>query len=304
MSPLAANTQPDILPRSLSCLNPVIVEDLRRFGRKGDGGYVLPASHPSRIDGVISFGLSDDWSFEEDLSRLRPDLPIHAYDHTIGEAVFRQKVKSSIKDIIFGLCSLFLLRTTTSELVELIKQYQARRGVYLDYKRFFSERALHYEKRVFNRHEKHTDTTIDNVFSRLKDKSHLLLKMDIEGGEYRLIPQILERSESIDLMVIEFHDTEPLRDLFLRSIHEILAHFDIIHVHGNNWGGVAADGLPEVLEISFLSRKFAHDPHRHRNRLPIEGLDFANDPTKPDLALVWCDGAEPPAGGSPRLQAK
>lgn len=87
---------------------------------------------------------------------------------------------------------------------------------------------------------------------------------------------------------IEFHDTDPLRDLFLKQIHDILIHFEIIHIHGNNFGGVASDGLPELLEITFLNRKFVTDSVRRRDRLPIAGLDVANMPTEPDLPLVFC----------------
>lgn len=288
MSSIPANTKPGILPASLSYLNPLIVEELTRYGNRGDGGYLLPPSRLKQIDGVISFGLSDDWSIEKDISRIRPDVPIHAYDHTVGESVFRQDVKSSIKNIAFGLCKLCLFRTTLSGIMARIKTYQTRQVVYRDYKRFFPARARHYQERVFNRHEKDTDVTIDDVFTRLNGKSRLFLKMDIEGGEYRVIPQILQRVELIDLLVIEFHDTEPRRELFLRQICEILVHFEIIHIHGNNFGGVASDGLPELLEITFLKRKFVPDSLRRRDRLPIQGLDTANNPTKPDLPLVFC----------------
>jgi Methyltransferase FkbM domain len=289
VSTLAANTQPAVLPRSLSCLNPIVVEDLRRYGRERDGGYLLPASRVSEIDGIISLGILDDWSFEEDLSRIRPGIPIHAYDHTVGAAFFRREVSSSLMDILMELREICLLRATTSNLNKLIERYQERRAVYSGYRQFFPKRAVHYEQRVFNRREVGWDATIDDIFARLKGKSHLLLKMDIEGAEYRVLPQILERSEYVDLLVIEFHDTEPLRDLFLKHIHEILAHFQIIHVHSNNNAGAAPDGLPEALEISFLSRKFPLDPRQRRNRLPIEGLDMANEAARPDLPpLIFC----------------
>src|SRR5262245_23867205 len=102
MAYAAAELQSATLPRSLACLNPVVVDDLRRYGRNGDGGYLLPASYVNHIDGVISLGVSDDWSFEKDLSKLRPGLTIHAYDHSVGAGIFRQQVKSSFIDILLG----------------------------------------------------------------------------------------------------------------------------------------------------------------------------------------------------------
>lgn len=279
--------KPNKLPNSVSCLKPIILEELKRYGNSGDGGYLLPASRVSEIDGVISFGLANDWSLEKELSNIRPGIPIHVYDHTVGEAVFRQEVKSALRDIAVGVGKLCLFKTSISGIQTRLHTYRRRQAVYRDYKEFFPARAKHFEQRVFNRHEKHVDATIEDIFARLQGKAHLFLKMDIEGGEYRMIPQILQHANSIDLLVIEFHDTDPLRELFLRLVKEILVSFEIFHIHGNNCGSCAPDGLPELLEISFLNRNFLHGSYGRRDRLPIAGLDTPNDPSKADLPLIF-----------------
>jgi hypothetical protein len=110
--------------------------------------------------------------------------------------------------------------------------------------------------------------------------------MDIEGGEYRVIPQILDYADRIDLLAIEFHNTEPYRDVFVKQTQAILARFEVIHIHGNNYSGCAADGLPEDIEISFMKRRDV-SPAPRRNRLPLRGLDYPCDPTRPDLPLVF-----------------
>ena len=84
--------------------------------------------------------------------------------------------------------------------------------------------------------------------------------------------------------MIEFHDTDPLRAVFESQVRGLLDRFVIIHLHGNNITGSAADGLPDVLEITFFSKRFP-TTGRHRDRLPLPGLDQPNDPLKPDLAL-------------------
>ena len=260
------------LPAALSFLDPVVIDDLRRYGGAGDGGYVLPASAIARFDAVISLGLSDNWTLEEELLRLRPGIVIHAYDHTVGKRFFRRRIVRELKRLLH-------LKSTVAKLNDKIRTYRSYNAV-------FSGNCRHFEQRVFNRIDAPYDVTIDQIFDRLAGKTHIFLKMDIEGGEYRVISQILEHADRVDLMTIEFHDTDPLRDTFVKQVKEILGPFEVVHVHANNVGGVAADGLPELLEITFLNRKFVTARQR-RGRLPLAGLDFSNDPAKPELPLIF-----------------
>lgn len=260
------------LPAALSFLDPAVVDDLCRYGNTGDGGYVLPASCVARCDAMISFGLSDNWTLEEELLRHRPGIVIHAYDHTVSKRFFRRRVVRELERLL-------QFKSTVAKLNDRISAYRS-------YNTVFSGHSRHFERRVFNRIEAPYDVTIEQVFSGLAGKMHIFLKMDIEGGEYRVIPQILEYADRVDLMTIEFHDTDPLRDIFVKQVKAILGPFEIIHIHANNAGGVGADGLPEILEITFLNRKFVTAQQR-RGRLPLAGLDFPNDPAKPQLPLIF-----------------
>jgi hypothetical protein len=60
--------------------------------------------------------------------------------------------------------------------------------------------------------------------------------------------------------------------------------FSIVHLHANNAVPLTNDFL-DVLEISF-ARKLGNESEQVR-RLPIQGLDFPNNPEYPDLALVF-----------------
>jgi hypothetical protein len=219
-------------------------------------------------------GVSSDWSFEEELLKLNPGLTVHAYDHTVGEKVFLSSLK-------YSLLRFLLRRVTWAEL-------SRRRRTYSSYKQFFqsNSKVRHFQERVFNRTDNPIDATVDRMFSRLEGKQNLIVKMDIEGTEYRVIDDILSHAGQICLMAIEFHDTEPLRKIFLENISRISQHFDLVHLHGNNWGGVARDGLPEVLEATFLHRRFSQSTAR-RNKLPVAGLDFPNNPRKADYELLF-----------------
>jgi hypothetical protein len=262
------------LPENLAFLNPVLVDDLARFGKSNDGGYVLPAQDLNQIDALVSFGLSQDWSFEKHLKEIRPHILIQVYDHTVNARVF-------LKGVVWELIRVMLLRSNVTELISRMKTY-------FSYKTFFSNDCIHYQERVFSRIDLECDATIQKVFSRIEGVANVLLKMDIEGGEYRVIPQILEFSNRINVMLIEFHDTEPYREIFARQVKQILTDFEIVHIHGNNFRGVAADGLPEALEITFLNKKLVETKVHRRNDLPLSGVDFPNDPSTADLPLKFC----------------
>ena len=260
------------LPPSLGYLRPFVVDDLVRLGGAADGGYLLPGRLLGEIDAVLSFGLATDWSLEESLARLRPGIPIHVYDHTVGAKSFYRAAKSRSLKFLGGRASLQDVRT--------------RWKTYTGYRRFFSGRHRHYAERVFNRRDNANDATLDIAFGRLSEARHVLLKIDIEGGEYRIVPAIGGFADRIDLLAIEFHDTDPLRPVFEAQLRSLLAHFAIVHLHANNIAGVAEDGLPDAVEITFVNKRHPISDQR-RDRLPLAGLDQANDPKRPDYELIF-----------------
>ncbi|MGH9887960.1 MAG: hypothetical protein ACREBE_20675, partial [bacterium] len=87
--------------------------------------------------------------------------------------------------------------------------------------------------------------------------------------------------------VIEFHDTDICASLFNAQMHQLLDHFRVVHVHGNNFGDLAVDGsLPLTLEITFVHRSIRSEaPRRHLVWASHDQLDAPNDPTRPDYVL-------------------
>jgi hypothetical protein len=45
---------------------PIELNDLIRVGRNLDGGYVISKRQIEKASLLLSFGINDDWSFEED----------------------------------------------------------------------------------------------------------------------------------------------------------------------------------------------------------------------------------------------
>jgi len=77
---------PNLLTRILP--SPSLQIKLKRFGRRGDGGYYL-ALPIQQDDFLISAGLADDISFEEDISMIL--AKVLALDHTIPEITSQSK---------------------------------------------------------------------------------------------------------------------------------------------------------------------------------------------------------------------
>ena len=69
-----------MLPKFLQPINNV---KLIRLGNKFDGGYVVPLDIIKKIKLLVSFGLGNDWSFENDFKNKNPDVKILVFDHTV-----------------------------------------------------------------------------------------------------------------------------------------------------------------------------------------------------------------------------
>jgi hypothetical protein len=109
------------LPRSLDFLKPLAIDDLARFGSRGDGGYLLPSRSIAGLDACLSFGIFDNWTFEKDLKDRVPDLLIHTYDYTVRPAVKHQELRLSI---IKGIIQLCVFRCGISNVRSRIKAYR------------------------------------------------------------------------------------------------------------------------------------------------------------------------------------
>jgi hypothetical protein len=240
-----------------------------RVGKSYDGGYVVPTSSVRAADALLSFGISGDWSFEEHFKALNPRIKIHAYDHTISEKKFKLSFER-------GLVKFALAKMSTSELKRRFK-------VWRGYKSFFQQQAIHFPERIHNRLDGTNDATLEKIFDRM-ESGKIFLESDVEGSEYRIIDDIVKYADRIIGMVIEFHETDPLRDIFCKSIKALQKRFEIVHLHGNNLAPLAYDNLPEVLEITFANRQNVEGNAR-RQLLPLPELDYPNDPGRADYVL-------------------
>lgn len=262
-----------LMPKDLDLLRPSAIDGLMRVGRDNDGGYVIPRFVIEQSEMLLSFGLNNDWSFESHCLAVNPKLKIHAYDHTLSQGTLKQR--------LIDATAYFILRKGTLEQVlnniHLLKLYR----------KFFQGNVQHFPERIHNKIDYRYDATLDKVFSRTKAKD-VFVKIDIEGSEYRIVESLLNYTSRIMAIVVEFHQTDLLRTLFVSSVSKIKEHYELVHLHANNCGFVSPDRIPDTMEITFLRKDLSREIYK-RTKLPVEGLDQSNDPNKLEYDITFTE---------------
>jgi len=255
----------------LSDFQPVACDTLTRIGSKNDGGYVVPLDAVKTSGALLSFGLSHNWTFEQDFKKYNVDAVVHCYDHTV-----------SFPTVLAYSFSQFLLA-----IIRLNAGHLRKAFTWLDYPVFFRAERIHFRQRVW-RDQQGNSVTVDDAFGRLPKAIPTFVKVDIEGSEYRILDDLLRHSSDITALVIEFHDVDVVPALFYSFVEKIKRDFYIVHIHGNNLGGLAPFHFPIAPEITFLNKRFfGSTPSLSRRKYPIPELDRPNYPGRPDFALEF-----------------
>ena len=248
-----------------------------RIGNAGDGGYVIPARSLDAVEHLVSIGISDDWTFEEEAARRSPAIRIDGYDRTSGSLVF---LYYGVRDLV----SLMQGRNPKKFSHRILKWLKLS----YRFRVFWCRQHSFHRKWVVLSKESPKEIDLASVFARVPQSSILALKIDIEGNEYAMSQIVLEeitrRASQIQLVVMEFHNTITMRQEFLNFVESISKLLAIVHIHGNNFGQIGQDGFPEVVEITFAAQQYVSDektlkfPHH---------LDSPCNPTEPDIAFSF-----------------
>lgn len=256
-------------------LKPIKTQKLIRIGEKSDGGYVVDSKIIIDTNNLVSLGFGSDWTFELDYLKLK-DKKIHMYDHTTSSWPY-------IKDIIKYFRRLITFKTT-------YEGFKLRLDNYLEFKNFLNLNNVNlFSEKIACPIINKKDTDIKKVFSRIKDEANIILKCDIEGSEFEIIDQIVEFSNRINMLIIEFHwinytDNE---EIFIESVKKLKKKFEIIHIHGNNFNNKLETGLPSVVEITLFNSKYKPDKIEYVYDFPIKNLDYPNNPYEKDLEFSF-----------------
>jgi len=263
-------------------LRPVLYPALARLGPRGDGGYVVPADQVPYCRVLISLGLCDNWTFDKDFLQLNPAVSIVGVDHTVGPAFF-------ISGIPFCLCKIlgYALLCNRAKLAK----YTRRLRAYLDYFSFFRGPHKHLKKRVSAVSSDAGDITLNGILdsSPSSGDHDVFLKMDIEGSEYDIVPDIIENHRRIRCLVAEFHRLHKRNEEFNQAVRALARHFSIVHIHGNNIGpNDEAIDFPITVELTWVNTNIlTGELGPSTVSYPREGLDFPNAQGRPDYTLSF-----------------
>jgi hypothetical protein len=256
------------IPKKYHFLRPVFLTDLVRIGRESDGGYLAVMDKIRSSDHVISFGIGMDLSFEAHLLEVNRHLNFQIFDHTVSKPTKKKMIKVAIKGLFF-------------------RDY----GLLKSYRRFSNQYesvlrdSQHWKKRITGSAWFSYDVTAGEIFSGYSGTDGIL-KIDIEGSEYRILHNVSESINKFQLAIIEFHDSDLHIDkikIFVKSIEKT---HRIVHFHANNYAGASKEGLPEVFELTIMKMS-GKKVKRRRDTLPLDLLDFPNAPHRPDFQINW-----------------
>jgi len=270
----------------LCFLRPITVKGKIRLGNRSDGGYVLYERLLGQADALVTYGVGWDISFEEQFNRLT-GKPVIMFDPTMfGKHLLNSKrLKQYLLSFRFGAGAVQLIQTW--KLWRLKKKMESRQVFFVN-------------EGIAARRQDRYDTLGHHLERFQLTEKRLVLKMDIEGGEYNILADkaTYKHFEKADQLIIEFHDLKRrLRDL--RAIcGELALHFSLVHIHGNNCGptftlyDLDSDmnndvQFPDVLELVWVrsDRLSKEDISDERISYPVAGLDFPNDPNRKDYSL-------------------
>ena len=262
-----------MIDKKYNFLAPIIVKDLKRFGPKNDGGYLMSSKVFKNCNFLLSFGLGDNWGIEKFFLKKKNTI-VHVYDHTVTYGNFLNKLYKSVKRLFYLKSNLYKIYHNFSKLIDF-------------YKINSNTRFIFFKKKVSN-FTNLKEENLKKIFSKIPSRSKILLSIDIEGDEFNVLNNITNYSKQIHGMSIEFHNLSVNNNKLKLFVKRLLKYFYIIHIHGNNYQGILKSGLPEVLEISFINKEIYKQKNLiFRSSLPLKHLDQPNLPGKKDIEIKF-----------------
>tara|TARA_Y100001970_G_scaffold286396_1_gene408450 strand:+ start:209 stop:964 length:756 start_codon:yes stop_codon:yes gene_type:complete len=244
-------------------LKPSGLYDLIRIGKDNDGGYLVCKNSVYKSDVLISFGISDDFSFEEQFQKLN-NVKIFAYDPTTTNNFFLKQFLHNILKLNF---------------IQFFNKFNN----YIKFKNFFKKKNNHFFLKKIGKGGSisYKHISINEILKLSDDKSNFFFKIDIETSEYRILEDLIYNMKNIEGVVIEFHDV----DLHILKIVNFIKEFELklIHIHANNWADYGENNIPTSIELSFSKNPVLVD----QNLILPHKLDQRNNPDAEDIKLIF-----------------
>ncbi len=231
---------------------------LIRLGRENDGGYLIGKKTIESTKALISFGILDDCSFEKKFKELNP-INIFCFDLINYKTYWLKRIYNDLGASIFNFNFSYFKNT-------LLR--------FFEFKNFFKDKSnFLFNKQISSGNLNEIIQDYDNI------EKPILLKIDIEGSEYRLLDEIILNQNYLSGLIIEFHDV----DLNIEKIKSFIKNFNLslTHIHGNNYGSILKTGDPCVLELTFEK----NPEYLTGNKTLPHSLDQPCNPKKEEIIL-------------------
>ena len=263
-----------ILSSEYNFLLPYPQQILTRMGINKDGGYIVYKKLIDNSNILMSFGMGDEYSFEKDFLRKNEKNKVFIFDYSINYKIY-------IKNIFKVIRRILKFKRKYKDLKALFKTFH-------DFRKFINkDRVEFFSKRITNNIKTEQDINLRKIFEELKidKKEEIILKIDIEGDEYKIIDDLLIHYEQISQIIIEFHDVHKKKEEFFINVKKLQKFFTIVHLHANNYNHYNDDGFPINVEITLCKIKYITDSKIRSFNFPIKNLDYPNNSELPDLEI-------------------
>jgi len=160
-------------------------------------------------------------------------------------------------------------------------------GTIAEYPYHYTNKITFIKKNINN----FNDENNTDLYFLINKYNNIFLKMDIEGGEYPWLLSINETQlNKFKQIVIKFHGITDdgwncdYNDK-IKCFEKLTKTHYLIHAHGNNCAH-SVNNVPYVIELTYINKNFFTDiPKLNTKSLPINNLDFANNPAVNDMDL-------------------
>ena len=244
-----------------------------------DGGYVVPEIAVLRAHMLLSLGLAREWSFEKNFLNRNPKARLIGVDHTVGVTIFLKDIWQTLPRAT----AYFLVLDWSKGKKFWLKTVNAA-----NYFVLFRLLGTHIRKKVAAT-TRGSEISINEIIKSVPtvQSQGIFIKMDIESSEYFAVPDIVRNEARILCVAAEFHNLKATAKIFNVAIKAMLAHYHIVHIHGNNFGSFnEREDFPDTVEITFLHKSLLPPTAKLTNRsYPVSGLDYPNDPRYPDYSI-------------------
>lgn len=220
-------------------------DNLIRIGESSDGSYLVDKKSVTDSDLLISIGVGTIFNFEKSFLKLNK-VPLLAFDGSAGLLSQLKKIKWRLRQIV---------KLKNKEyFLDSFQYFLAPFTFYLFYKNF-REKKLNKNYRKFikkyvgNQNEYISFSELFKKYNITDNYNKIFFQIDIEGGEYDILIELIKYQNRISGLVIEFHNI----DHHIEEISEFIKKFklNLIHNHINNIGGFNEENIPKVIELTF-----------------------------------------------------